>query len=64
MASNAEAVNLMFYNKLQGGNSIRLMELGPGHADQPIVANLITVESVSSMQYYALSYVWNFAKTW
>lgn len=58
MTANPEATELPLYAKLQGETAIRLIELGAGHAHQPIVVSLINVESVSALQYDAISYVW------
>jgi hypothetical protein len=58
MTPSAKAIELAFYAKLRGKTTIRLIELGPGHVHQPIVVSLITVDSVSALQYDAISYVW------
>jgi hypothetical protein len=58
MTPNTEETESAFYAKLRAETAIRLIELGPGHAHQPIVVSLITVESVSALQYDAISYVW------
>jgi Heterokaryon incompatibility protein (HET) len=58
MTPAGEATELAFYAKLRGATTIRLIKLGPGSTSQPIVASLITVDSASTLQYNAISYVW------
>lgn len=46
------------YNDLPGQSAIRLLKLETGCGEEPIVVSLITVDSVSALEYDALSYVW------
>jgi hypothetical protein len=58
MTPSTEATESAFYAKLQGETTIRLMKLEPRHGHLPVVISMITVDSVSALQYDAISYVW------
>jgi hypothetical protein len=46
------------YDELPAGNTIRLVQLAPGHDDEPLECNLVVRSLDSDLPYTALSHTW------